>query len=90
LHEDDEIAQAVSYFYAVRIISASMARKQPVTPEGDAAVELANQFGFWLPSTYDICGSSDGVACVVAIDAYAREFAQSSISHSGNKHVEHQ
>jgi hypothetical protein len=51
---------------------------QPITPRGEEILEIANRFGFWIPNTFDICGSSDAMECTLAIGNYARDFMQSA------------
>jgi hypothetical protein len=76
LHNDEVVAKAVSYFYAARTIRFSIETAQPISPQAAAVLELANRLGFYIPNTFDICGSNNAEDSILAIDKYAREFAR--------------
>jgi hypothetical protein len=61
-----------------RTLRGSIEIEQPFSPQGAVALERANRFGFYIPNTFDICGNDNVENCIIAIDAYAREFARSS------------
>jgi len=56
----------------------SMETAQPVSAQSIEILEIANRLGFYIPNTFDVCGSDNVADCIVAIDKYAREFARSA------------
>jgi hypothetical protein len=60
------------------IVRFSIETAQPVSSQAADILEIANRLGFYIPNTFDICGSDDVEDCIVAIDKYAREFARSA------------
>jgi hypothetical protein len=80
LQHDQRLAEAVSYLYAAMTIRFAIETAQPLSLQSDVVLALANQFGFQIPSTFDICGSDSGEECIIAIDKYAREFANIATS----------
>ena len=82
LQHDEQLAEAVSYLYAAMIVRLSIETAQPVSARSAEILELANRLGFYIPNTFDICGSDNPEDCIVAIDKYAREFARSAAGSS--------
>jgi hypothetical protein len=80
LQHDELLATTVSYLYAAIIVRLSIETAQPGFTQSAEIQELANRFGFYIPNTFDICGSNNVEDCIVAIDKYAREFVRSAIS----------
>lgn len=78
LQHDEVLAKAVSYLYAAMIVRFSIETAQPVSSQAADILELANRLGFYIPNTFDICGSDNVEDCIVAIDKYAREFARAA------------
>jgi hypothetical protein len=78
LQHDELFATAVSYLYAAIIVGLSIGTAQPFSSQSAEILELANRFGFYIPNTFDICGTDSVEDCIIAIDKYAREFARSA------------
>jgi hypothetical protein len=77
LQHHELLAKAVSYLYTAMIVRFSIETAQPVSSQSAEILELADRFGFYIPNTFDICGSTNVEDCIVAIDKYACEFATS-------------
>lgn len=79
LQHDELFANAASYLYAAMTIRLSIETAPPVSPEPAEVLEIANRLGFYIPYTFDICGSNNAEDCILAIDKYACEFARSAV-----------
>jgi hypothetical protein len=72
LAQDNEAAEALSYLYAAHILYNVYLTQSPDSEPSRLLAERAGQLGLYVPNTYDICGTDDVNACVVAIAEYAR------------------
>jgi hypothetical protein len=75
LSDDPEIAEALSYLYAAETLHLAWATRNPFSERALALGERATELGIYIPNTYDLCGSGDANACVLAIAEYARRFS---------------
>jgi hypothetical protein len=74
LRDDAGLAEALSYLYAAQTLYLACATRSPLSERAQALGERATELGIYIPNTYDLCGSGDANACVLAIVEYARRF----------------
>ena len=77
MHLNVDLAQGLSYLYAAQTLYLVWLTKSPFSARAQALGEKATELNIHIPSTFDICGSDDAMACIAAIYEYASDFVSS-------------
>jgi hypothetical protein len=77
LHTDTDLAEGLSYLYAAQTLYLAFATRNPFSERAAELGQRAADLSIYIPNTYDICGSGDANACILAISHYAISFVES-------------
>ena len=76
LAASDDVAKALSYLYAAITLLLVIRTPSPFSELSARLGARASELSLYIPSTYDLCGSGDAVACIHAIAAFSADYRQ--------------
>jgi hypothetical protein len=74
LSSNAHVAEAFSYLYAALTIHFAILTRDPFSEPTALLGIRATELSFYIPNTYDICGTDDFVECVSAIRTFAQNY----------------
>jgi hypothetical protein len=79
LKNDSEVAEIASLLYAAQTLLLAVALGPPMSDQAYRLGERATKLGFWIPSTYDLCGTDNALDAIRAIAERSKIVAANTI-----------